>query len=214
MQRKLDTYKMVDLLSRSAAIAVGIVVFLAALSEIASYLEQSATPPRVVQMLSSIISLDLLNLVCRLLLLLGVAVSLWQLEALKKRVGGGERLQKRGDTLGSAAIAVPSLPLKPNQMIHPAARNGVLWEWNTKFGVAGPFCPKHGARLLYKDFLRRTQPELNEEFFLGGNGSFVCSVDEEEEFAFLGPTMRVRELRAQVLARFQAQRNGAQLTEE
>lgn len=48
----------------------------------------------------------------------------------------------------SSTATVAASRLKSNQIIYPATKNEVLWEWVPGAGLSGPFCPTHKAGLL------------------------------------------------------------------
>lgn len=113
-------------------------------------------------------------------------------------------------------VPVPlSVPLKSNQIIFPyPSKNGVLWEWSPGKELSGPFCPTHRVRLLYWPTHGPRRTEIKEDDFLASNASFVCLVDEEEFIFIRLSTMRVSELRAQAMGKFQVEHDRRKALEE
>jgi hypothetical protein len=106
----------------------------------------------------------------------------------------------------SPVAAGPPL-LKPNQVLYPyPSKNSMLWEWDHKDGMLGPFCPTHGNKLRYwSTSYNLKKAEFKEEDSLNGSGSFVCLLDDEE-FIFIRPIVyRIRDIRDEATARYRAE---------
>src|SRR5690349_7352204 len=110
-------------LSKSVGVVLGATFFLAALATIAGYLETSTKWPKVAETLSSVISLELLNLAYRLLFLFAAALGFWWLNRrLEVHEGRLRKLEGEKD---------PYVQLQPGEIIHPSP-DGVLWKWDAK----------------------------------------------------------------------------------
>jgi hypothetical protein len=173
---------------------LAVIFVLAALANIAVYLETSTKWPKVVAMLSSMATPETLTFVYRSLFLFVAALGFWWLNRRLEIIEG-----KVWELEGSKE---PYVSLKPNEIIHPSV-GGVLWKWDKDIGAAGPFCPLHRDPLFYKNYLRAVKPEVEDDDFLGTLGWFVCPMDDSKEFKFYerGST-QVRVLRAEAAARF------------
>jgi hypothetical protein len=124
--------------------------------------------------------------------------------------------QRRAGQVAPPSAAVVGPPqLKPNQIIYPATKNGVLWEWTSGTGLTGPFCPKHSSRLKYKPvYGRDDEVDINEDQHLSGGGNFICSIDGEE-FTFIRPgPLKVRDLKTQVIKQFQVEEERRKFSEK
>lgn len=178
-------------------IVVEVLLFLAALAEISSYLETSAKWSGVVQMLSSFVSPETLSLAYSLLFLLAAAIGLWWFD--RRLQGIEDRLHKL------EGGKEPYVSVKPGEIIHPSP-DGVLWKWNAEIGADGPFCPRHRERLFHRNWLGHTETENFEDGFLNETFWFTCPADEEDFKLPVRHTSRVRELRAQAAARLRSNR--------
>lgn len=207
-------------------IIIGLIFFLAALAEIASYLETSTWLPGVVAMLSAIASPETLTSVYRLLFLFATVVSLWWLsrqlqearenwnkiwQRLQTLEDSREQYREQYNEMGQRlqkleGVKEGCVALKANQVLYPP-ENEVLWEWDEKVGASGPFCPVHGIPLVYKDYMRKVQPDFTNENFLGSTGRFACLTDSKDFVFYEPPTLRVGELRSQAATVLRAQMN-------
>lgn len=201
---------------------VAVVFFIAALAQIAGYLETSTKWPKVVAMLSSIASPETFTFVYRLLFLLGAAFGLWWINRRLRKVEAEaqvtrERIEEVVDKTIDAIDKTngiieerlrrleseegdPYVSLRPDEIIHPSD-NGVLWKWDAGKGADGPFCPRHRDRLFHKNWLDHVKTEDFEEGHLDSYFWFSCPTDQEN---FKFPEIRmikVKEVRAQAAAR-------------
>lgn len=173
-------------------IVIDVLLILAALAQVAAYLETSTRWSGVLQMLSSFVSPETLSLAYSLLFLLAAAIGLWWFD--RRLQGIEERLRKL------EGGKEPYLSLQPGEIIHPSP-NGVLWKWNAEIGAEGPFCPRHRERLFHTSWLGQEETGNFEDGFLNETFWLTCPADREEFKLSVRHTSRVRELRAQAAAR-------------
>ncbi len=178
---------------------VAIAFFLAALANIAIYLETSIKLPEVAKVISTVVALETLTFLYRFLFLFAMMFAFWWVH---RRI---YVVEERNAELAARIERVeglkePYASLKPDEVIHPSP-DGVLWKWDAQLGADGPFCPRHRGRLFHNNWLKQIQTENFDESFVGGTWWFMCPKDQED---FKFPDLhhaRVKELREQAAAR-------------
>jgi hypothetical protein len=183
---------------RVTGIVAAIVVFLAGIANILTYVEQSQRFPGVIAVLRAVTSLEVLQLSTNLGLVAAVLIVLWRQSKLHALFSAHISMHE-----AHGEVQEMWLSLKVNQIVYPT-ENGVLWEWSEKEGAAGPFCPVHGTPLVYKDYMRHVRPMFADENFLGVTGRFACLADNKDFVFYEPPTLRVGELRSQAAAMLRA----------
>jgi|SoiMethySBSTD1v2_1073268.scaffolds.fasta_scaffold128083_3 hypothetical protein len=191
--------EMFTLLKNLIGWIVAIVFFVAALANIAIYLETSTKWLWVARMLDDIATPETLTFIYRSSFLLAAALALlWMYRRTCEVETKGKDFESRLRRLEGSKDTYVSL--RPDEVIHPSP-DGVLWKWDAQLGADGPFCPRHRERLFHNNWLKQIQTENFDDSFLGGTWWFTCPKDQEDfKFTDLHHE-RVKNLRVQAAAR-------------